>query len=662
MIGGTGMRASVVPALKKAFQDVFAAQEKINLQRQRMQFSGAQGKELKAEQTELKALERGLGTATNAYKKLSEARGSYLTAGRNIARLNRIQTLDAAAEARSQSAASRQLNLSLQRGIREEALQRQNFQRVFLRSGMLVPSAQSRAGFMRMDTMQGAPPVIPTGMAGILQKLRTGIQAQGGANPLLTTLAGYFGGGRAGGLGGAIGGLAGMAGWGAAIGTAIGAIIGAMRRLFDFIRGGFMDLIQFSTQLQNMKTMIGLSFKTGTQASRAAEMAGIAPEAMAIWFSRFQANIGVVEKTSPKVSNALTLLGLSLGQIRQMKPDDLFKETLDRMASMKNINDQNAVAMALFNRQGTQMRKELLNWALAAEQVGDLGAKLDKVAWTDNRGNMVRYADALSYFDKTISGLKWKKRGFIEGLTESMSPELTVASKIVNKIPAGTFGRLAGDALKGIEDHILPGLSNIFPALAKMVNVPTAPEAGTAGTMGPLSSLFAPFGKGPGDQWSKVGAFSAPGMKEGFATGIQGWREKMLSKTVEVARNTAAFAVKAGRAASPGEVIPKVIPNVPPGPKTLAQHIAMPFHAMSAALSAAGRKTAPSGDRASTYSLARGELNSNIIRQKFSETGLPHGRTFTSKLEGIMQKIHDKLPGETNVDVNLPGASPAWTY
>jgi hypothetical protein len=398
------------------------------------------------------------------------------------------------------------------------------------------------------------PPMIKTGMAGLWQKM----QAGGGIDPLLATAAGYMGGGRMGGLGGAVGGMAGMAGWGAAIGVAIGAIMSALRRMFDFLKSGFMDLIQLANNLQAMKAMTGLGYRTGAVISRASEMGGLDPEAVSIWFSRFQSNMGILERTSPKVSAALAKMGLSIGEIRQLKPDEQFNLIVTSLAKVKGDIDQNAISMALFNRQGAQMRKELLNTALAIEQVGNLGKNLEDVAWKDAAGRAVTYADALAYLDKTLSGLKWKKMDFVRGFL-GITPEsgggplktTTGIAGVINRADAGKIGEYAMKFVKANVAVLTQGIA-LIPGIGKLANwaamkagilqppsnIPIAGMAGTSGGLGPLSSFFAPFGKGPGDQWSKVGAFSAPGVRQGFATGIQGWRDKVVDRLTEIARNT----------------------------------------------------------------------------------------------------------------------------
>lgn len=391
------------------------------------------------------------------------------------------------------------------------------------------------------------PPIIRTGIAGLWQRAQQRMSGQGGTNQMLATMAGYFGGGRMGGLGGALGGLGGAAGWGAAIGVAIGAIMSALRKLFDVFKNGLMDLISYANQLQAQKAITGMSYGSGAVVARAGEMGGLETGAMEIWFSRFQSNLGAVEKTGPKVSNALQQLGLNLMQIRQMHPDDLFKVVLERMSNMTNINDRNAVGMALFYRQGTQLTKVLMNWKLSKEQIGSLGTGLEKVAWVDNTGRMIRYGDALAYLDKTISGLNYKKRGFMEGFFEQFAELGVLSAKVANAMPANNVGKIAAQVLKvGITAFspvwgaLFNGLNLAAPWLAKKVEIPKADEARLGASMGPLLSFSSPYGKGPGDHWSKIGMFSTPGVMNQFSTGVQSYHEKVVDKLTQIAENTRA--------------------------------------------------------------------------------------------------------------------------
>lgn len=73
---------------------------------------------------------------------------------------------------------------------------------------------------------------------------------------------------------------------------------------------------------------------------------------------------------------------------------------------------------------------------------------------------------------------------------------------------------------------------------ATFKDVPSVKDQKGGTGIGALSSFFGPFGKGPGDQYSKVGAFMSPGVQAGFATGIQGWQDKVVTLLDDIKQNT----------------------------------------------------------------------------------------------------------------------------
>ena len=466
-------------------------------------------------------------------------------------------------------------------------------------------------------------PAISQSHMGIMGRFMARIRAQGGIDPLLGTAAGYMGGGRMGGLGGAVGGMIGMAGWGAAIGAAVGMITAGFKRLFEAIRQGLTSLFDHARSLQQQKLQTGIGYGVGALLARMGEMGGQDMEAVGVMISRFQANLSAVEKTAPKVSNALTMLGLNLMQLRQMKADEALNAVLSALEKIPNWADQAGIMVALFNRHGASLMRILFNMKIAQEQLGEQKGIFDATAWKNAAGQAVKYGDVWAFIGNSIDSAKVKAQGFFVGLGKEWAEPLARMAQDFNRMDFAKLGMQFGNAFKPlISDlaaimHSLAGILNMtngliaamdewkkkHPYLAKAAEiygvgirgttfsmasridptgtlqhlgtasrlfnfadelrktdptkgwseriknawktafpiVPVAPDKLGAGGLGPLSSFFAPFGKGPGDQWSKIGAFTAPGMREGFATGIQGWRDKVVDKLTQIAQNTGGF-------------------------------------------------------------------------------------------------------------------------
>lgn len=474
---------------------------------------------------------------------------------------------------------------------------------------------------------KAVPPVIqPRGLAGMRLKLREMFSQMKPADV-------------AGGLPGLPGVLAGALRSPAMMATGIGlALYAAMRvarRLFAFMKQGISEVLQLARQLQNTFSQTGLNTRSALVIRQAAEMAELDPKAVEIWWSRFQANLTNIEKTSPRVTAALARLGISFVALRKMSPEEQFHQVAMRLAAIPNITDRAGIAMNLFNRQGAEMLRIFSNPRLmqvAIEQIGKAGEIMER-----NRDKMAFVQNAFT------AGIGAKRRGFFVGVFDAVENSLVRIADVINKTDLTTFGQAFGAYLKPIASQLLTilkyagnlvrGLETLGPVLkllgtlfgywqtlvfkpitlvlgavnalvnafkvlteeakkfvlnqwnnipsgvwklidgfyalralisdirkhialmfeqlkelapdwmkkliellAKLKDIVLPPEPEpydknkNAG-LGMLTSFFAPFSKGPGDAWSKVGAFSTAGGTNPIAAGLNFQRD--------IARNTA---------------------------------------------------------------------------------------------------------------------------
>lgn len=791
MLNGPATRGAQIPALKTAAQEVRALENAVKELRQRMHGPMFPGGPLaspsKAQTKDLADLEKALEKARTGYGKLSDALARYRNAGRSIVRAARVQTLNEKADERSGDAASRVLNSKLQRAIREDFDQK-NAEAAEHRKAILLALRQQRqaneklaqadkvaashaATQARREVLESQkthwrsnpPPVIQSGLAGLLQKL----QAEGsGSGRLIGMIGMMMGGGRGAQLGGGIGELLGS--MGGKVGTMLGAAAGPIgmvigmiastaiagfKKIFDFIKEGLKEVFDYARSLQNQKLQTGIGYKSGSILTRMAEMGGVDTQAVSMWISRFQANLSLVEKTAPKVANALFMLGLPLTELRKMKPEEALDAILDRLEKIPNWADQSGNSIALFNRQGAAMQRLLFHRRIAREQLGETPSLLNATAWTNARGEAVKFGDVFAYIGNSIGAVATKLRGFFVGMGTVLAKPLSQIADIFNKMDFARLGKLAGEVLRPIVEwfaewfrmagNVLKAVNVITPALQKLQaftnnlgiggllkiwslplraineiatlirfiwskfeksdtlnwlkevwktikadiesvgevfkrifsglkeilksmippelrwiismikeyrefrrkerepDAPVAPEKENQGGLGPLSSFWAPFGKGPGDQWSKVGAFSAPFMNKGFATGIKGWQDKVTDLLKQIAINTRGWGGKSWHEKNtrntPQEVL-RAQDNLPP--------------AFRAALSSGSlaNQTAVAG-------VPAGSLPKDMVRQL--------SRPDLSKLNILpdanatnwLNKIYTELKGGLNTNVNVNAGS-----
>lgn len=360
------------------------------------------------------------------------------------------------------------------------------------------------------------PPVIAATALGRLK------QSLGGLD-LKDVLSNAGGGGLGGSL---IGGLAGGF-TGAIVGqivTMIGyKILAAVRELFEFIRSGVAETLQYGRTLQNLGAQTGISPGAGAVLGRSAEMAQLDPEAVSIWFSRFQANLSTVKNMTPGVVNSLAKLNLNFLDLSQMKPEDQLVALADGFSRVKSQDDKAGIAMALFNRQGANMLRMFNDpglMKLAVEQAGSL-ARLTR-----------EDADAMGYLSNSIEGLKLKKMQLFVGLLQDSMPALELMASLVNKIDlksVGEFAATAGKDMLGSAIGTLPGLFDLIGLLFKP-KIPRTSEPGTEAGGMPFDMRNV-TGHGAGDQWSRLGAFSYTGGQKSGAFATLTYQQQIANNT-----------------------------------------------------------------------------------------------------------------------------------
>jgi hypothetical protein len=407
------------------------------------------------------------------------------------------------------------------------------------------------------------PPVIPAKL-GMLAQMKQRFSGAAGMQNIASAIAGGFGGGGIGAMAGALFGPI-----GAAIGMAVSQIIAQLRRLFDFLKNGIMEAASFAAKLRAIQAQTGIKAGTGALMYRAAEAAGVDPNAVALEWGRFQANLSNIQKTTPQVASALASLGLSIGSLRKLSPDQQFNAIASALANTKNASNAAGAALALFNRHGVELLrifKDPMTMQIAIQAMGESARLLD-----ENGGKL---RDMMAYFSRVFTaGIATQATAFFTGVFSSAKDALTSLAQAMMKIDWTKLGQLVGRWLKPfIEDMalIVSGIAKLINAMKqwgvaldkltdmvltraaflvspasgvlwiikewmKKRNPPKPDDTPPVSDFGKNNGarLFDPmsfFGKGAGDQWSKIGAFSFTGGTNPISVG--------LSIQQEIAKNT----------------------------------------------------------------------------------------------------------------------------
>lgn len=172
------------------------------------------------------------------------------------------------------------------------------------------------------------------------------------------------------------------------------------------------------------KTSTRLGIATGDlQAYRfAAERSGVATATFDMAVQRLGRRVGEAAKGTGEAQDALKTLGISAteadGSVRSIS--DLLPEIADKLGTMENANQRNALAMKLFDSEGVRMVQMLKDGSAGLEGLLDEFDSLGITMSEDQVQAAVEYTDSMSSLTTVL-------RGFKNLLGAELLPQITEA-------------------------------------------------------------------------------------------------------------------------------------------------------------------------------------------------------------------------------------------
>ncbi|TQE99501.1 MAG: hypothetical protein FKY71_08320 [Spiribacter salinus] len=158
------------------------------------------------------------------------------------------------------------------------------------------------------------------------------------------------------------------------------------------------------------KTSTRLGIATGDlQAYRfAAERSGVATATFDMAVQRLGRRVGEAAKGTGEAQDALKTLGISAteadGSVRSIS--DLLPEIADKLGTMENANQRNALAMKLFDSEGVRMVQMLKDGSAGLEGLLDEFESLGITLSEDQVKAAVEYTDSMSNLTTVLRGVK----------------------------------------------------------------------------------------------------------------------------------------------------------------------------------------------------------------------------------------------------------------
>lgn len=190
-------------------------------------------------------------------------------------------------------------------------------------------------------------------------------------------------------------------------------------------------------QLDKMSKRTGASVEALSALDYAAQRSGASLEDVEKSIKKTQDNMLKATLGSAEAAQGFTLLGLSVGQLANMKPEDQFLLIGDRLSKIKNPAARAAMAIKVFGEAGTKL---LPMFEGGAKGVGELMKKaegLGLVMSTKDATAAAQLKDALDDVTSTIGGL-YKNIGaalapLLTDLAITISNVVATASKWVSQ-------------------------------------------------------------------------------------------------------------------------------------------------------------------------------------------------------------------------------------
>jgi hypothetical protein len=247
--------------------------------------------------------------------------------------------------------------------------------------------------------------------------------------------------------------------------------------------------------LNDMATRTGFSVQSLSELKYAAELSGTSIEAIEIASRGMSDTMYQAAQGSDSAVAAFKSLGLSVGELRSMAPDEAFTKLASAVASVQDPFLRAAVAKDVFGKQGTQLLPLLADGASGLEKMRQEARDLGITMGGDAAKAGDRFNDSMTKLDRSITGVQFAIGSaflpMINRVVDGIAPVITHIAKWIGDNPqlaAGITG--AALAVTGLT-FALTTLGLILPPLRVAIALFGIT---TAAALGPIGLAIAAIG------------------------------------------------------------------------------------------------------------------------------------------------------------------------
>lgn len=290
-----------------------------------------------------------------------------------------------------------------------------------------------------------------------------------------------------------------------------------------------LKFADFGSDLNDMSARTGTSVEALSSFKYAAEQTGGSLEDVEGGIRKMQKSLVEAAGGSTEANDALRGIGLSVGQLRNMKPEEQYRAISKGIAGLPNPANRTAVAMQLMGKSATKLLPMMKELSDLEKEAKDAGLILS----TEDAKN----ADALG---DAWGKLKQQFTGVIVQTGAALAPALTSLAKVVSENVAVAIGWIREN--KGVVVAVAATAAGITAAGATLV--------GLGMGISLIGTLFSAVATGIGFVGTALGVILSPlglvvagvvGLGIYFAktSGAAGKMKDSLSKSFESLKSNA---------------------------------------------------------------------------------------------------------------------------
>jgi hypothetical protein len=210
------------------------------------------------------------------------------------------------------------------------------------------------------------------------------------------------------------------------------SMIGLGAALIAPLLGAARVFSKMGDDLADMSVRTGVSVEALSELGFAARQSGSDLEGLEIAFKRMQKAIVEAAKGSKGAAGALAHLGLTVGDLEGLSPEEQFKLIADRISKIEDPTIRAAAALQLFGRSGAALLPMIENGAAGIEALQEQARRLGLTISTQDAAAADAFGDLLDQLWDVV------RRGVFE-IGSSLAPTLTdLAHRIIDVVVSAT--------------------------------------------------------------------------------------------------------------------------------------------------------------------------------------------------------------------------------